>query len=247
MSGDNDPWRSAPQAPSPRPRRGLAWLVALAVVAGLAIWALMQRYPGAVDGRIGDAVWGAYLVALGVALLTRLRLNLGEAARRVGLWLAIIAVLVLGYSFRDELGWAGLRVRGEFAPGQALAVGPGEAVVARDGGGHFTVDGQVNGRPVRFLIDTGASGIVLSPADARRVGVDIDALRFTRPGETANGLGFSAPFTADSLEVAGVRLSGVEMAVNQAPMSISLLGMSFLDRLESFQVRGDRLYLRTGG
>ena len=81
--------------------------------------------------------------------------------------------------------------------------------------------------------------------DARRLGVDIDALTFDHAAETANGVGYAAPFVADSLAVGSIRFDKVPMAINQTPMRNSLLGMSFLKRLDSFQVSGRKLYLKS--
>jgi aspartyl protease family protein len=97
---------------------------------------------------------------------------------------------------------------------------------------------------VRFIVDTGATGVVLSPDDARRIGVDMAGLRYTEVAETANGIGYGAPLTADRLEVGPIAMSDFKMSVNQAPMSASLLGMSFLRRLESFRVEDHKLVLR---
>jgi aspartyl protease family protein len=111
-------------------------------------------------------------------------------------------------------------------------------------GGHFTVTATVNGRPVDFLIDTGASDIVLSPADARRIGYDPDRLSFTRQYYTANGIGRGAPVRLDSLAIGPIAYDGLTASVNEAPMSESLLGMSFLRRLDSYEVRRDVMILR---
>jgi aspartyl protease family protein len=107
--------------------------------------------------------------------------------------------------------------------------------------------GQVNGAPVRFAIDTGANGVLLAPADAARAGIDPDGLKFSAPGETANGVGYMAPVTLDKLAVGQISLANVPAAIDKAPMSSSLLGMAFLKRLESFEVKGDQLTLRWRG
>ncbi len=93
-------------------------------------------------------------------------------------------------------------------------------------------------------MDTGASETVLSPADAARVGIDLAALTFDRASETANGVGYGAAFQADSLSVGAITFRDMPIMINQAPMSSSLLGMTFLRRLESFQVKGDRLLMK---
>jgi aspartyl protease family protein len=105
----------------------------------------------------------------------------------------------------------------------------------------------VNGAPVRFIIDTGASDIVLSPSDARRAGVDMASLDFARGYETANGAGRGARVVLKSLQVGQVHAADVEASVNAAPMRASLLGMAFLKRFESIEVRGGRLVLRWRG
>jgi aspartyl protease family protein len=103
----------------------------------------------------------------------------------------------------------------------------------------------VNGQPVRFLVDTGASDIVLSPADAQRLGLDPASLSFTKPVETANGIGLGASYSAADVSVGSIRLSNVPMSVNKAPMSSSLLGMAFFNRLQSFRFEGNKLYLKS--
>ena len=110
--------------------------------------------------------------------------------------------------------------------------------------GHFSVTATVNGRPVDFLIDTGASDIVLSPADARRIGYDPARLSFTRQYYTANGIGRGAPVRLDSFASGPIAYDGLAASVNEAPMSESLLGMTFLRRLDSYEVRRDVMILR---
>jgi aspartyl protease family protein len=134
-------------------------------------------------------------------------------------------------------------LRAAIFPEFAVADTPRSVVVGRSEDGGFYVMGEVNGARVRFLIDTGATEIVLSPADAARAGLDTAQMDFSHPTETANGVGYGAGTTVERLEVGPIRLTDVPVAVNQASMSASLLGMSFLQRLESFEVRGDELIL----
>jgi len=248
MPPSPQPWAHGPEDPEPRRPRGrlLIWLgLLLVVIAGVAL--LFRAFPGGVSTG-EDWAWlaqGIALVALVTAgILTAGRINWGQKARHAAIWVGIIAVLALGAAYRDELVGVGQRLRSEFSPSYAVATGPRELVVTQDQDGGFYVMGQVNGQPVRFLVDTGASEIVLSPADAQRLGVDLDALTFDHAAETANGVGYAAPFTADSLAVGSIRFDNMPMAINQAPMRSSLLGMSFLKRLDSFQISGRKLYLK---
>ena len=243
---DDGPWGAQGGEPGPGWGPLLAW-IALMAAAGACVWILLKLFPGRIDTAddVGGLLWNLALVGVLAAGVVVGRYNTLRALRHLGAWLVIAGVLALGYSFRSELRFATERVRAEFAPGYAVATStPGEMVVSQDEGGHFLLYGKVNGVTVQFLVDTGASDIVLSPADAKRLGVDVDNLAFTGVAETANGMGRTASFTADSLVVGDLRLSDVRMEINQAPMSVSLLGMSFFRRLESFRVEGGRLYMR---
>lgn len=109
--------------------------------------------------------------------------------------------------------------------------------------GHFRLEAVVDGVPVTFLVDSGASAIVLSPEDARRIGLVPDRLRYTLRFQTANGTVRAAPVTLRELRIGQLAIPRLEAVVNEAPMPISLLGTSFLGRLASWSVEGGRLHL----
>jgi aspartyl protease family protein len=98
--------------------------------------------------------------------------------------------------------------------------------------------------PVDFLVDTGASHVVLSLEDARRLGFTPDHLRFTQKFQSANGTVRAAPVALRELRIGQLRLFDLEASVNGGPLPISLLGMSFLQRLSSYEVARGRLILR---
>jgi aspartyl protease family protein len=170
--------------------------------------------------------------------------KLGEAARNAAIWIGIAAIALIGYSFRTELSDAFVKVRGEVIPAYAISTAPREMTVTRSADGGFYIQGQVGGAPVRFVIDTGANGVLLSPDDAKRAGIDLDTLKYASPAETANGVAFLAQVTLPSLTVGELKLSDVPAAVNQAPMSSSLLGMAFLRQMDTVEIKGDQLTLK---
>jgi aspartyl protease family protein len=175
------------------------------------------------------------------------RFRTGEVVRNLAIWSLIVGVLVLGFTFQSELGYVFGRVRSEFAPGYGVTTDPNTLALSESGGGHFLVIGQVNGEPVEFLVDTGASDVVLSPADARRIGIDLAGLNYTRVYSSANGMVRGAPYTVETLAIGPIALRNVPVSVNQAEMDVSLLGMTFLSRLDSYEVRGRQLLLRYSG
>lgn len=105
------------------------------------------------------------------------------------------------------------------------------AVLSADGRGHFTAEGQVNGLTVRFLVDTGASMVVLPAAEARRVGIDYVKAPKTRV-QTAGGAIGAYLVTLDQVKVGSIELQNIDGVVVEEGAPIPLLGMSFLNRVE---------------
>lgn len=251
MTNGEGPWGREGDVPAAKPpvsRRPRVWLwLGFLVAVGVGIVLLFRAFPGTVSSG-EDKAWIAYgfgfVVLLSLRLLVPGRTNLGQMARHAAVWAGVILVLAVGYSYSGELMGVVERVRGQFSPSYPTTTAARELVVTQDQGGGFYVMGKVNGGLVRFLVDTGASDTVLSPADAKRLGIDTAHLKFDQTAETANGLGYGAAYVADAVEVGSIRFTDMPVMVNQAPMSNSLLGMSFLKRLESFQVKGDKLYLK---
>jgi aspartyl protease family protein len=250
MTDPRAPWNdpAPPSAPKPTPEPPSRPWVCLVLAGGVAalVFALVKANPGAVRGaddwsRVAYSAILLLLLASGAARLGRAGLK--RHLRDIAIWVAIFAVLALGYANRDVFQDASQRLQMAFGGGRPVVLDEQTLVVPRDESGHFLIIGRVNGQPVRFLVDTGASDTVLSPDDARRLGVDTAGLTYGYPAETANGVGYAAAHTVDSLEVGPIRKTDFRVMVNRAPMSASLLGMSFLGGLESYQVRGDRLTL----
>lgn len=120
----------------------------------------------------------------------------------------------------------------------------GELEIAAGPNGHFMLEAEVNGEPVEFLVDTGASIVVIGTETAERLGFDPDSLEYTGMARTANGTTPIAPIILDTIVIGDFTVSAVEAAVVGKPMATSLLGMSFLARLEGYEVRDGRLVLR---
>ncbi len=110
--------------------------------------------------------------------------------------------------------------------------------------GHFIIGASINGTDIPMLFDSGASSIALSPSDAENLGIRRQKLRFTQRVATANGVILAAPVTLNRIRIGQLIYYDVEAMVIDAPLDISLLGMSFLSRLDGFEVVGDRLILR---
>jgi aspartyl protease family protein len=179
-----------------------------------------------------------YLVILlaGIAFFGLRRGRLGRNLRDLAFWLLLLAMVVIGYGFRDTL-------RAMLFPSAAVQIAPGVTELRRGQDGQFHATLEIDGHPVRFMIDTGASDIVLSRKDAAALGIDLDRLVFSGRALTANG----------AVPTARVRLGEVRFgdhldvdlpaSVNGGDLDVSLLGMAYLGRFARIEILGDRLRL----
>jgi len=120
----------------------------------------------------------------------------------------------------------------------------GSAAVERGADGHWRAESRVNGRKMEMLVDTGATMVVLTQHDARAAGLDVRRLDYKERVRTASGVARAALVRLERVQVGSVRVRDVEALVIERGLSVSLLGMSFLSRLEQFQVRGQTLRLQ---
>lgn len=246
MPQTDGPWGRKPNPVMAGNQPKLLIWVAVGLAFALAIWKLSELFPGALATdwdkfRLINLIAFLTLLAAGIVMGRRFRTR--DTLRNIAIWCAVFAVLGIGYTFRNELSALGDRVRGELIPSYAVTTGPHAMTLTASEDGGFYVTGELNGAPARFMIDTGATDIVLSPADAQRAGIDIAALDYSRPSQTANGAGWGAPTHISRLVVGGIELDNVPVTVNKTPMDSSLLGQAFLKHLDSFDLRDGRLTL----
>lgn len=236
----------APWGAPKRSRLGLYLWLCLLAAAGLLIFILDRTFPTG-DSPLGDPYFVrsiGFLALISTGLLFVREINLKQTVRNILIWVAVGGVLIIGFSFQNELRDLGLRLRSQLVPGYPVESGPREITLSEGENGHFHVYGEINGTRIRFLIDTGASDTVLDPADAQRAGIDMSGLTFDRPFGSANGVGYGASLDLAQLSVGPIRFSNVRVSVNRAPMGSSLLGMTFLKRLKSYSVSNGKLIMR---
>ena len=228
-------------------RQRLLWIILTGLL--IAVIVFVIRRSEATPGQLssGDSVWLVYKIALlvfvGAGVFIMFRGRFVKALAAALLWIVLALVLVVGYSYRYELHDVADRVMAELVPGHVITRGR-TVEVARTVNGDFDVTAQINGARVAMVLDTGASSVVLTREDAKAAGLPLEVLAYTTNIETANGRTRAAPVTLDRLAIGGLVEHSVAALVAQpGQLKTSLLGMSFLNRLQSWEVRGDRLLL----
>lgn len=182
----------------------------------------------------------AYLGLLGAALLfwflTQNRQGMNKTLQQMVAWVFIFMGVVALYGLWED-------IRGTVGPEQRMTVTEDSISVPRSADGHYYLQLSVNGTPVDFLVDTGASQVVLSHRDAERVGIDTDALNYFGRALTANGEVRTAPAKLDTVSLGDVTDRNLTAWVNEGEMDKSLLGMEYLQRWPSVQITGGALVL----
>jgi aspartyl protease family protein len=160
---------------------------------------------------------------------------IGWALRWVLLWCGVVLLSILIINQGATL----LPERTAPSP-SAIGPAPNTIVYTANENGHVVVDAAVNGAPIRLLVDTGASLVTLTPEDARAAGIDPGDLVFSRRASTANGVARMAPVTLREVRIDQLSVYDVPAAVLEN-LNVSLLGMSFLGRLQSYEMRDGKL------
>lgn len=229
-------------------RSRLLWLLLLGIM--LALLVLLARGGEGTIGPLSNAAFGslvykiALLVFLGGLVLTLFREGFAQAVTAALLWVVVGLVLVVAYSYRFELHNVADRVMVVLVPGHVVSRGR-IVEIGRANAGDFDVTAQINGARVAMVLDTGASSVVLTRDDAKAAGLPLEVLNYTVAIDTANGRTHAAPVKLDRIAIGGLVERSVDALVaQQGTLKMSLLGMSFLNRLQSWEVSGDHLLLR---
>jgi len=181
-----------------------------------------------------------YLALLGLMVagwfFAQNRQNLSKTLQQAILWFFLFAGGVILYGLKDEL-------RFQTMPKSAIEIDAGRIAIARSTDRHFYATLKVNDVAIPFVIDTGATDMVLSAEDARRIGVDPDALAYIGQAQTANGPVRTARIKLKTVYFAGFQDQNVTAWVNDGEMPGSLLGMSYLSLFSRLEIVGDTLIL----
>jgi aspartyl protease family protein len=230
----------------------LFWIAMSILACGLVLL-LVNHDAGTVMGIENEAFGsmvglGALAIVVGAGVVASRTGWIGNLRMLAG-WLAVFLVFVGGYQYRYELQDVASRLTAGLVPGSPLSMSfsDGDAAVRLDmlANGHFGARATVDGVPVEFIVDTGATSTVLTSNDARRVGIDPRTLVFGVPISTANGVAQAARATVDQIGVGPIVRRRLPVLV-AAPGALgqSLLGMNFIGTLSGFDVRRDVMILR---
>ncbi len=183
----------------------------------------------------------SYLLLLGAMLVfwlfVRDRKRLGAKLQALMAWALIFIGVIAAVGLWDD-------IRSTVIPQQSVISDTNTIILPRAPDGHYYVTLDINDTAIRFVVDTGASDIVLTRNDAQRAGIDLDGLAFLSQANTANGVVRTAPTRLKTVTLGPVMDQNVTALVNSGDMRTSLLGMRYLQRFERLEIQSDRMVLQ---
>lgn len=193
------------------------------------------------EGQAPRALYLLLCILLVASSLVGMRMPIGKTLKLALAWLAIFGVGFALFAFRDDFGSLGQKLRDEAVGAPVVEAEGRELRLPIQPDGHFWVDAQVNGTPVRFLVDSGASVTTISREIADAAGIET-GMRI-EVVETANGTVQMHKARAEGLAVGPIRLSDFPVLVTEQD-GLNVLGMNFLSSLDSWGVQGRTLVLQ---
>ncbi len=180
-----------------------------------------------------------YLVLLGAAIggsaIVAGRSNMGKMTQQAAIWALIFVGVIGAYGLWDEID--------RDVTSRQSVMDNGQISVPRSPDGHYYLTLDINDVPIRFVVDTGASQVVLTQDDAQRIGIDPNTLRYFGTASTANGVVRTAPVKLDAVALGDIRDRNLPAVVNEGAMTESLLGMTYLDRYDRIEITRGELVL----
>jgi len=181
-----------------------------------------------------------YLSLLGAAIafwfFTAGRNSMNRMLQQAAVWALIFIGVIAAYGMWDD-------IRSTVVPRQEVFAGGERIEVPRSPDGHYYVTAELDGTPLRFVVDTGASGVVLTREAAAKAGIDLDALAYLSQAQTANGTVDIARTRVSRFGLPGAEVDNFRVMVNAGEMRESLLGMSYLQTFAKIEIANGKLVL----
>jgi aspartyl protease family protein len=183
------------------------------------------------------------ILIMSYGMINRKEMSLKKIVKYFLIWSLIGLIIIALYAYRFEFNNFKERISGEINPTSAQLNQQGQLIINISDDSHFYVKILINKKPILFMVDTGASDIVLNLQDAIKIGINPKNLIFNRQFQTANGRVLGASIILKEVEISGIKFRDVKASVTQGEMGVNLLGMSFLRRFDKYEFYQDRLIL----
>ena len=183
------------------------------------------------------------LVLLVSSFISSRKFKTSTIIKQATLWSVIALIALIIYSFRHDFYQIKNRVTTELFPNKIMQINEKQIAITVSNNGHYYIEIKINQHPITFMVDTGASDIVLNLSDSKKVGINFDKIYSFKKYQTANGSITSGLTQIKEMELGKIKFYNVDVSISDRDMGTSLLGMSFLNRFKKYEFYQDRLVL----
>lgn len=190
-----------------------------------------------------NVIYILILIVLLIMGFSRKDLPIKKIFEFSGLWILFALVALVLYSYRFEIIEIKDRVLSDLFPSKAINKNQKQLVLNIAQDGHYYLNVKIKNHEVRFMIDTGASDVVIDEKIALKLGYDLQKINYDKVFQTANGQSYGASISFDEVDVSGVKFYNVQASITNSDLVIPLLGMSFLQKFYKYEFFRDKLIL----
>jgi len=190
-----------------------------------------------------NVIYILILVVLLIMGFSRKDLPTKKIFEFTGLWVLFALLALILYSYRFEIGEIKDRVLSDLFPAKAINKNHEKLILNIAQDGHYYLNVKIRNQEVRFMIDTGASDMVIDEKIALKLGFDLRNINYNKIFQTANGQSYGASIYFDEVDVSGVKFYNVQASITNSDLVIPLLGMSFLQKFYKYEFFRDKLIL----
>ena len=191
----------------------------------------------------GNVVYILILIVLLIMGFSRKELPTKKIFEFTGLWILLALVALIFYSYRFEIVEIKDRVLSDLFPAKAINKNHEKLILNIAQDGHFYLNVKINNQDVRFMIDTGASDMVIDEKIALKLGFDLKNINYDKIFQTANGQSYGASIYFNEIDVSGIKFYNVQASITNSDLVSPLLGMSFLQKFYKYEFFRDKLIL----
>ena len=190
-----------------------------------------------------NVIYILILIALLIMGFSRKEMPIKKIFEFAGLWILLALLALILYSYRFEVNEIKDRVLSDLFPSKAINKNHEQLVLNIAQDGHYYLNVKIKNQEVRFMIDTGASDMVIDEKIALKLGYDLRNINYNKIFQTANGQSYGASISFDEVDVSGVKFYNVQASITNSDLVIPLLGMSFLQKFYKYEFFRDKLIL----
>jgi len=193
--------------------------------------------------ELAQIIFILILIVVTVMGFSNRKIALNQILKYLIIWIGIALVAIIIYALRFNVSDIKDQVTTDLFPSRAINKENRQLAISIAQDNHFYIILKINNKEVKFMIDTGASEVIIDKNLAREIGVDLQNLYYDKIFNTANGQVYGASINFEEVDISGVKFRNISASITESDLPVPLLGMSFLKKFKKYEFYQDKLIL----